>query len=249
MSFTVFKNYNKFAIVHNIPSKIKRIAFNISAKPSVNLPDNIEDNNLFSVWGMYNPIECNIQYNFAVDVIFSYIKPDGKSAQALRTFNIFAYSVETAIFKATNFFHEHLKNLEEDFDVNTAHLINVNDVFIRLADFSTDSYDLPYKITHWYEWECNSDNLSVPVKETPKYLLKYNCKIAYVAKNLVTLENQNVIASSIQDGILEAKKRILHKVYINTEYKEKVEFKGINAIYIAIDKNEYVGKVKTVFNM
>lgn len=241
--FTMLKKGTKY-----IPSKIKR-----------NIPNNINSNNSFKVWGL-NHDEGGIQYNFAVDIIFSYIKPNGETAQALRTFNIFAYSVENAVFKATHFFPEHLKNLCEGFDVKTTRLIGVNEIFIRLADFylgpnnSTQSYDLPYKTTRWYEWKYNSDNLSILVKETPQYLFKYNCRVTYennddyTIKDIITFKYKDVIASSIENGILEAKKRVLHQVYINTEYKKRIEFRGVQNIYLAIDKNEYVGKIKTVFN-
>lgn len=265
MATAVFKNYNKFNMVRNIPSKIKGSK---SSAPAVatNPSDSPDSDNPFRVWGSNNS-EGNTQYNFAVDVIFSYVKPNGETAQALRTFNIFTYSVESAIFKATYFFHYHLKNLGVDFDAETTHLIEVNNVFIRLADCYLDanshaqSYDLPYKTTRWYEQEVELNN-STSIKETPKYLFKYNCKLAQEldteeicdildgnsAKYITFFKYQDVIASSINNGTLEAKKRVLHKVYTDTNYKEKVEFRGVKSIYIIIDKNEYVGKIKTVFN-
>lgn len=251
MATAVFKNYNKFGSIRNIPSKIKRSISDVPVSLPNTSSNNTNSDSPFKVWGLYDDIDGSMQYNFAVDVIFSYIKSNGETAQALRTFIVFACSVESAIFKATYFFHDYLKDLGEDFALETTHLIEVNQVFIRLADFyldadnKTEYYDLPYKTPRWYEWN----------GKTPKYQFKYKCKLAQEdtteeicdifdgndSKTLITYSYQDVIASSIEEGALEAKRKALNN-------REKIEFRDITLIYIVIDKNEYFDKVKTVFN-
>lgn len=261
MATAVFKNFNKFGIVHNIPSKIKGSIPNVP----VSLPNNssnsdTNNDNPFKVWGLYNNTDGSTQYNFAVDVIFSYIKPNGESAQALRTFIVFACSVESAIFKATYFFHDYLKDLGEDFDWKTTHLIEVNQVFIRLADFYLDAnnrtefYDSPYITPLWYGTDGKA-LYDFDFKETPKYLFKYKCKLAQEtdtkeicdildgndAKYLITYSYQDVIAPSIERGAFEAKEKALNN-------REKIKYRGATLVYIVIDKNEYFDKIKTVFD-